>query len=79
MDALSGLVELGYLSIKLIKSIHLLAIIWLRTKWLGWAWASPTLAWLYSTRACVRLLACLDRPLTVNHFWLLLCVVYIIR
>ena len=42
---------------------------------LGRAWASPTLAWLHCTRSCVCLLACLDRPLTVNHFRLLLCVV----
>ena len=25
-----------------------------------------------------RLLACLDRPLTVNHFWPLFCLVYVI-
>ena len=46
-------------------------------KLLGRAWASPTLAWLHCTHACVCLLACLlaylDRPLTVNHFRLLFC------
>ena len=33
------------------------------------AWASPTLAWLHCAHACVCLLACLDRPLTVNFKW----------
>ena len=36
---------------------------------LGRAWASPTLAWLHCAHACVCLLACLDRPLTVNFKW----------
>ena len=37
--------------------------------WLGRAWASPTLASLQCTHACVYLFVCLDQPLTVNFKW----------
>jgi len=32
-----------------------------------------------SLHPCVCMFACLDRPLTANLFWLLFCVVYMIR
>ena len=32
--------------------------------YLGWAWASPTLAWLHWAHVCIY--ACLDQPLTVD-------------
>ena len=63
---------------------HLLAILChhlhidpLSSQYLGWAWGSPTLAWLHCTCAGYGLL--LGPTLTVNHFWLLFCEIYIIR
>ena len=46
---------------------------------LGLAQARPTLAWLHCTRVCVCLFACLDRPLTISHFRLLLCMFCVMR
>ena len=35
---------------------------------LGWAWVSPTLAWLHCTRVWVRMLVCLFGPTTCRKF-----------
>jgi len=49
---------------------------WVKIVLLGWAWASPTLAWLHCACACMHnMLVCLDRLLTINHLQLLLCAV----
>ena len=52
--------------------------------WLGRAWASPTLAWLHCTLACVCLLACIicticEQPVFVCHGLQLPFVRYLLR